>query len=62
VGDLLVILGTLGVVAFGCYMLYAFFGERLRGLFRRVGFRKWFNRGTGSMLIGSGVVLAFSRK
>jgi threonine/homoserine/homoserine lactone efflux protein len=61
-GDFLVILGTLGVVAFGCYMLYAFFGERLRALFRRVGFRKMFNRVTGSMFIGSGVALAFSKK
>jgi homoserine/homoserine lactone efflux protein len=62
VGAFLVILVTLGIVAFGCYMLYAFFGERLRSLFRLVSFRKAFNRVTGSLFVGSGIALAFSKK
>jgi homoserine/homoserine lactone efflux protein len=62
VGAFLVIFIALGIVAFGCYMLYAFCGERLRVLFRRASFRKGFNRVTGSVFIGSGVALAFSKK
>jgi homoserine/homoserine lactone efflux protein len=58
----LVIFITLALVAFGCYMLYAFFGNRLSALFRRVSFRKAFNRITGSMFVGSGLALALSKK
>lgn len=53
---------TLGIVAFGCYMIYALFGVRLNGLFRLPSFRKIFNRISGSMLIGTGLAIAFSRK
>jgi homoserine/homoserine lactone efflux protein len=62
VASFLVIFVTLGIVAFGCYMLYAFFGDRLSALFHRVSFRKVFNRVTGSVFLGSGLALAFSKK
>ena len=53
---------TLGIVAFGCYMLYAVFGVRLNRLFKQYSFRKMFNRVTGSILIGTGLAIAFSKK
>jgi len=62
ISGFMIIFITLGIVAFGCYMLYAIFGVRLKGLFQRHAFRKIFNRITGSILIGTGLAIAFSRK
>lgn len=62
VAGFLIIFITLGVVAFGCYMLYAIFGVKMNRLFQLKSFRKGFNRITGSIFIGTGVVLAFSKK
>lgn len=53
---------TLGIVAFGCYMIYALFGVKLNRLFLMPSFRKLFNRISGSVLIGTGLAVAFSRK
>jgi homoserine/homoserine lactone efflux protein len=61
-GGFMIIFITLGIVAFGCYMLYAIFGARLNGLFQLQSFRKLFNRITGSIFIGTGLAIAFSRK
>ena len=58
----LIIFSTLGIVAFGCYMLYGVFGVRLNSLFQRHSFRKGFNRITGSIFIGTGVAIALSKK
>jgi homoserine/homoserine lactone efflux protein len=57
-----IIFSTLGAVAFGCYMLYAAFGARLNQLFHQHSFRKSFNRITGSIFLGTGAAMAFSRK
>jgi homoserine/homoserine lactone efflux protein len=57
-----IIFATMGIVAFGCYMLYAAFGARLNQLFHLHSFRKLFNRITGSIFLGAGVALAFERK
>jgi threonine/homoserine/homoserine lactone efflux protein len=57
-----IIFATLGAVAFGCYMLYAAFGSRLSQLFHLRSFRKLFNRITGSIFIGAGAALAFTKK
>lgn len=62
IGVFLIVFITLGVVAFGCYMLYAIFGVRLNRLFQLQSFRKGFNRITGSIFIGTGLILAFSKK
>lgn len=62
IGGFLIVFITLGVVAFGCYMLYAIFGVRLNRLFQLQSFRKGFNRITGSIFIGTGLILAFSNK
>jgi homoserine/homoserine lactone efflux protein len=56
------IFSTLGAVAFGCYLLYAAFGARLNRLFHLHSFRKSFNRITGSIFLGTGLALAFSKK
>jgi homoserine/homoserine lactone efflux protein len=58
----LIVFLTLAGVAFGCYMLYAVFGEKLSRLFRLQSFRKVFNRITGSLFIGMGLTMAFSKK
>lgn len=58
----MIIFITLGFVAFGCYMLYAIFGARLNRLFRLKPFRKIYNRITGSLFIGIGLAMAFSKK
>jgi homoserine/homoserine lactone efflux protein len=62
IGAFLIVFITLGVVAFGCYMLYAIFGVRLNRLFQLRSFRKGFNRIAGSVFIGTGLILAFSKK
>jgi homoserine/homoserine lactone efflux protein len=62
ISGFMIIFITLGIVAFGCYMLYAIFGARLNRLFQLHSFRKIFNRITGSILIGTGLAIAFSRK
>ncbi len=58
----LIIFSTLGIVAFGCYMLYAVFGVRLNRLFLRESFRKGFNRITGSIFVVTGLAIALSKK
>ena len=62
VGTFMIVFATLGIVAFGCYMLYAVCGVKLNRLFRLQSFRKKFNKITGSIFIGTGLILAFSKK
>jgi len=61
IGVFMIVFVTLGIVAFGCYMLYAISGARLSRLFKLYSFRKMFNRITGSILIGTGVAIAISK-
>ncbi|MBN1462550.1 MAG: LysE family translocator [Paludibacteraceae bacterium] len=60
--EFLIIFITLAVVAFGCYMLYAVLGQKLNALFQAPKFRNLFNRITGSIFIGTGLAIAFSKK
>jgi homoserine/homoserine lactone efflux protein len=60
-GVFMIVFATLGIVAFGCYMLYAIFGARLSRLLKLYSFRKMFNRITGSILIGTGLAIAISK-
>jgi homoserine/homoserine lactone efflux protein len=62
ISGFIIIFITLGMVAFGCYMLYAVFGVKLNGMFQLPSFRKIFNRITGSILIGTGLAIACSKK
>lgn len=57
-----IVFSTLASVAFACYMLYAAFGRRLSNLFRRASFKKFFNKVSGSLFIGLGITMAFSRR
>lgn len=61
-GTFMTVFITLGIVGFGCYMLYAIFGMKLNKLIQLQSFRKKFNKVTGSIFIGTGLVLAFSKK
>jgi threonine/homoserine/homoserine lactone efflux protein len=60
--DFIILLVTLGVVASGCFMAYALCGVKLNALFQLYSFRKWFNRITGSVFIGTGLAVVFSKK
>ena len=62
INEFLIVFITLGIVAFGCYMLYAIFGVRINRLFHLKSFRKIYNRITGSIFIGIGLIIAFSKK
>ena len=60
--DYTVVFTSLALVAFGCYMLYAFFGMRINKLQSLYGLKKLFNRVTGLIFVGTGLALALSRK
>jgi homoserine/homoserine lactone efflux protein len=62
ISGFLIIFITMGVVAFGCFMVYALFGLRLTKLFKLQIFRKAFNRSVGTLLVGTGLAIAFSKK
>lgn len=60
--DYAILLISLGIVASGCFMAYALCGVKLNTLFQLCSFRKWFNRITATVFIGTGLTLAFSKK
>lgn len=62
INSFILIFTTLAIVAFGCYMLYALFGVKLNRLFKIQQFKRWFNRVTGSIFIGTGLALVFTKK
>ncbi len=53
--------GTGCIVAFGCFMLYAVFGQKLVSFFSKAVIRKYINRIIGSTFIGMGLFLAGSK-
>ncbi|HEX2956031.1 MAG TPA: LysE family translocator, partial [Chitinispirillaceae bacterium] len=60
--DFTILMITLGAVASGCFMAYAMCGVKLNALFQLYSFRKWFNRVTGCVFIGTGLTVALSKK
>ena len=56
-----ILLSILAGIAIGCFMLYAFFGERMRSLFAHTFVGKIFNKITGSIFITFGLILAFRK-
>lgn len=60
--DFTILLVTLGIVASGCFMAYAVCGAKLNALFQVSSFRRWFNRITGTVFIGTGLAVAFSKR
>lgn len=60
--EFMIVFVTLGIVAFGCYMLYGALGFKINSLFQAASFRKFFNRATGSLMIAIGLTIAFLKK
>jgi homoserine/homoserine lactone efflux protein len=56
------ILSVLLVIAFGCMMVYGFFGLKIASLLRRSRARRLFNRMVGSAFIAMGIGLAWGRE
>ena len=57
----LLMLGTLALVVFGCVMLYAFGGEKLRPWLHNFWVKQWLDRLAGGLFIGFGIKLACSK-
>lgn len=57
-----VLLGAGGVIAFGCFMLYAIGGQKIVSLFSHSAIGKYANKTIGGTFIGSGIGLAVSNK
>jgi threonine/homoserine/homoserine lactone efflux protein len=53
---------TLGIIAFGCFMLYASLGSKINKLLHLYSFRKIYNRISGTIFIGTGLAIALSKK
>lgn len=56
------LMGTGGLIAFGCFMVYAIGGQKIVRLFSRATVGKYINRIIGSTFIGAGIGLATSNK
>lgn len=54
-------LGTLAVIAFICFMIYALGGERIIATFKKNTVGKWFNKIIGTTFIGSGIAILVKR-
>ncbi|MFC1819915.1 LysE family translocator [Thermodesulfobacteriota bacterium] len=57
-----IIMGTGGIIAFSCFMLYAAGGQKLMTLFSRTTVGKYINKMIGGTFIGAGIGLAASNK
>jgi len=56
------LMGTVGIIAFSCFMLYAIGGQKIVALFSRATAGKYINKIIGGTLIGAGIGLATSNK
>jgi len=56
------LMGTGGVIAFGCFMIYAIGGQKIVTLFSKATVGKYFNKIIGGTFIGAGIGLASSNK
>lgn len=56
------LMGTGGLIAFGCFMLYAIGGQKIIALFSKAAIGKWVNKTIGTTFIGAGIGLATSNK
>ena len=55
-------MGTGGIIAFCCFMVYAIGGQKIVVLFSKATVGKYFNKIIGGTFIGAGVGLAASNK
>lgn len=58
----IILLVLLCIIAFICFMLYAFGGEKLVRFFANVKVGKWIQRVIGSTFVGAGITLAMSER
>lgn len=58
----LTFMGTGGVIAFSCFMLYAIGGQKILALFLNTSVGKYINKTIGGTFIGAGIGLAVSNK
>lgn len=58
----LTFMGTGGVIAFSCFMVYAIGGQNIVALFSKASIGKYINRMIGGTFIGAGIGLAVSNK
>lgn len=56
------LMGTGGIIAFGCFMIYATGGQKLVSLFSIATLGKYINKVIGATFIGAGIGLASSNK
>lgn len=56
------LMGTGGLIAFGCFMLYAMGGQKIVTLFSKATVGKYINKIVGTTFIGAGIGLATSNK
>jgi len=56
------LMGAGGVIAFGCFMIYAIGGQKVVALFSKAAIGKYINRIIGGTFIGAGIGLAASNK
>jgi len=56
------LMGTGGIIAFGCFMIYAIGGQKIVTLFSKATVGKYFNKIIGGTFIGAGIGLATSNK
>ena len=56
------LMGTVGIIAFSCFMLYAMGGQKIVTLFSKATIGKYINKLIGGTLIGAGIGLAASNR
>lgn len=56
------LMGTGGVIAFGCFMIYAIGGQKIVALFAKATIGKYINKVIGGTFIGAGIGLALSNR
>ncbi len=57
-----ILMGTGGIIAFSCFMVYAISGQRIVALFSEATVGKYINKIIGGTFIGAGIGLAASNK
>ncbi len=62
VPQFLMLMGTGGIIAFGCFMVYAISGQKIVALFSKASLGKTINRIIGGSFIAAGFGLAMSKR
>lgn len=57
-----ILMGTVGIIAFSCFMIYAIGGQKIMSIFSKDTIGRYINKLIGGTFIGAGIVLATSNK